>query len=389
MPGVLRVGLTGGIGVGKSTVAGRLADLGAAVVDADLLAREVVEPGTEGLAAVVEAFGPDVLAADGTLDRPALGRLVFADAQARERLNELLHPRIAALTRARIAELPDDSVLIHDVPLLVENRMGAGYHLVIVVHADLDERVRRLVVLRGMAQPDARARVAAQADDDARRAAADVWLDNTGARQTVLDAVDTLWTGRLVPFERNLRLRRAAPGADVAEVVEPDPTWPMQAARLAQRVSRAVGPDAVRVDHVGATAVPGLPTVDVIDLQLVVPDPGRVGAVAPALDATGFVGGEGPRAGVHVSADPGRAATVHVLPARDQVWRDALSVRDWLRADAGERTAYAEVQRAAGRLGVDDFAVRTRGWLRPGATRAARWAEAVGWEPTRGQVGAE
>src|SRR5512144_1359443 len=120
---MLRLGLTGGIGAGKSTVARRLAELGAVVVDADRLAREVVAPGAPGLAAVVAAFGPGVLAPDGALDRQALGALVFGDEQARSRLNGILHPRIAELTRDRLAALPSDAIAVHDVPLLGDNGM--------------------------------------------------------------------------------------------------------------------------------------------------------------------------------------------------------------------------------------------------------------------------
>jgi dephospho-CoA kinase len=214
---VLRVGLTGGIGAGKSTVAQGLARLGAVVVDADQLARRVVEPGSPGLDAVVAAFGPQVLTPGGRLDRPALGRLVFADETARRRLNAILHPRIAALTAQEVAAAPQDAVVVHDVPLLVENGLGPDYQLVLVVTAPERERVRRLVAGRAMAEQEAEARIAAQADDAARAAAADVLLDNGGDRGAVLAAVERLWRERLVPFEENLRLGRcpdAAPEAD-------------------------------------------------------------------------------------------------------------------------------------------------------------------------------
>jgi dephospho-CoA kinase len=214
---VLRVGLTGGIGAGKSTVAQGLARLGAVVVDADQLARRAVEPGSAGLGAVVEAFGPGVLAADGSLDRPALGRLVFSDEAARERLNATLHPRIAELTAREVAAAPHDAVVVHDVPLLVENGLGPNYHLVLVVTAPVDERVRRLNADRGMAEDEARARIAAQADDAARVAAADVLLDNSGPPDAVVAAVERLWHERLVPYEENLRLGRCADGAPTAD----------------------------------------------------------------------------------------------------------------------------------------------------------------------------
>src|SRR5690349_23380850 len=146
----MRVGLTGGIASGKSTVVAILEELGAVVIDADRLAREVVEPGTPGLAAVVEAFGADVLAADGSLDRPKLGKIVFADEAARLRLNGILHPRIGALTAERAAAAPPDGIVVHDIPLIVEGGSGAGFHLVVVVMAAEEIRLRRLTERRGM-----------------------------------------------------------------------------------------------------------------------------------------------------------------------------------------------------------------------------------------------
>ncbi|HWM02188.1 MAG TPA: dephospho-CoA kinase, partial [Actinophytocola sp.] len=175
---MLRVGLTGGIGSGKSTVAGRLSEHGAVVIDADRIAREVVEPGTAGLAELVEAFGDDVLTPDGALDRAALARRVFADDAARARLNGIVHPRIGERTAELMAAAPSEAIVVHDVPLLVENKLGPAYHLVLVVDAPVETRVARVLRDRGMSEQDARARVAAQADEPARRAAADVWLDN-------------------------------------------------------------------------------------------------------------------------------------------------------------------------------------------------------------------
>ncbi len=379
---MLRVGLTGGIGAGKSTVARRLADHGAVVVDADRIAREVVEPGTDGLAAVVEAFGPGVLDDDGRLDRPALGRVVFADEQARLRLNAIVHPRIAVRTHELFAAAPADAVVVHDVPLLVENRLGAGYHLVLVVHAPAPERVRRLVTERGMAEADALARVSAQADDDARRAAADVWLDNTGAPQVVLAAVDHLWAGRLVPFEVGVRGRRPAPRPAHVAVVDADPTWPAQAARLVARVAAAAAGRAHRVDHVGPTAVPGLPAEDVLDIQLVVDDLVAADAVRGALEDAGFApaGGDrwdgspdggAPPERLHAACDPGRAADVHVRTATSPAVREQLVLRDWLRGHGTERDAYAAVQRAA--AGTGAYRAGTRRWLRDALSRALAW----------------
>lgn len=194
---MLRIGLTGGIGSGKSTVAARLAELGAVVVDADRLARDVVAPSQPALAEIAERFGPDVLGDDGSLDRAALGALVFADDDARRALEAITHPRIAERTAAIAATAPPDGVLVHDVPLLVEGGLADRYDLVVVVGADEEVRVRRLVQARGMAEPDARSRIRAQASDAQRRAVADVWLDNSGTEAELLAAVDALWEERL------------------------------------------------------------------------------------------------------------------------------------------------------------------------------------------------
>jgi dephospho-CoA kinase len=203
--GVLRIGLTGGIGAGKSVVAARLGELGALVIDADRIAREVVEPGTSGLAAVVETFGESILTADGSLDRAALGRIVFADGQRRRQLDDLLHPLIARRTDELVRRAEPGVVLVHDVPLLVEKGMAAGYDLVIVVHAPQEERVRRLVRDRGMAPQEARARIDSQADDERRRAVADVWLENTGSIERLRAGVDALWRDRIRPLAESRR----------------------------------------------------------------------------------------------------------------------------------------------------------------------------------------
>jgi dephospho-CoA kinase len=239
MAPVLRVGLTGGIGAGKSTVARALARLGALVVDADQLARRVVEPGSPGLDAVVAAFGPQVLTADGALDRPALGRLVFADEAARGRLNAIVHPRIAALTAQELAAAPADAVVVHDVPLLVENGLGPNYHLVLVVAAPVDERVRRLGADRDLTEDEALARIGAQADDTAREAAADVLLDNSGGPEALVAVLERLWHERLLPYEENLRLRRCADPAPAADAAA--------RARVAARLRAGLG-DGGRVD---------------------------------------------------------------------------------------------------------------------------------------------
>ncbi|RBY79151.1 dephospho-CoA kinase [Blastococcus sp. TF02-09] len=195
---MLRIGLTGGIGSGKSTVAGLLAARGAVVVDADRIAREVVEPGTPGLAAVVDAFGEGVLAADGSLDRPALAAVVFTDPEARARLDAIVHPLVRERSVELMAGAPSDAVLINDVPLLVETGQAGTYDLVLVVEADLATRLTRLQG-RGLAEEDARARIASQATDEQRRAVADVVLDNSGTREQLAEQVDRFWEERVVP----------------------------------------------------------------------------------------------------------------------------------------------------------------------------------------------
>jgi dephospho-CoA kinase len=190
---VLRVGLTGGIGSGKSEVSRRLAAHGAIVIDSDLLAREVVEPGTDGLAEVAAEFGSSVLGADGRLDRAVLAERVFADADARRRLERIVHPRV----RARAAELertaPPGAVVVHDIPLLVETGRAADFDVVVVVDLDEEDQLRRLVASRGVTVEEARARISAQATRAQRVAAADVVIDNSGTLDDLEAAVTDLW----------------------------------------------------------------------------------------------------------------------------------------------------------------------------------------------------
>ncbi|MEV4442307.1 dephospho-CoA kinase [Streptomyces sp. NPDC049577] len=190
---MLKVGLTGGIGAGKSEVSRLLAAHGAVIVDADRIAREVVEPGTPGLAAVVAEFGPGVLTAEGALDRPALGAVVFADAARLAALNAIVHPLVAARSAELEAAAPPDAVVVHDVPLLAENGLAPRYHLVVVVDAGDDTRLDRLVRLRGMTPDEARARMAAQATREARLAVADIVIDNDGSLEALRTQVDEVW----------------------------------------------------------------------------------------------------------------------------------------------------------------------------------------------------
>ncbi len=190
---MIRVGLTGGIGSGKSEVARLLAGHGAVVVDADALAREAVAPGTPGLAAVVAEFGPDVMAEDGSLDRAKLGRLVFADEQKRAALEAIVHPYVGRRSAELMAAAPPDAVVVYDVPLLVEKGLQDDYDVVVVVDADDDVRLDRLVGGRGMAADDARARMAAQTSRAKRLAAADIVVLNDGDLISLAQRVEEAW----------------------------------------------------------------------------------------------------------------------------------------------------------------------------------------------------
>jgi dephospho-CoA kinase len=192
----MRVGLTGGVASGKSTVSAILEELGAVVVDADVLAREVVAKGTDGLAEVVAAFGPEVLTAEGELDRPAVGALVFADPGRRRELEAIIHPRVRARGAELEAAAPAGALVVHDIPLLAETGQAAAFDAVIVVDVPPEVQVDRMVAQRGMSEADARARIAAQADRATRLAVATHVIENTGSiedlRRRVIEVVAEL-----------------------------------------------------------------------------------------------------------------------------------------------------------------------------------------------------
>lgn len=200
---MLKVGLTGGIGAGKSEVSRMLVGYGAVLIDADRIAREVVEPGTPGLAAVVEEFGTDFLTSEGALDRPKLGSVVFADAERLAALNAIVHPLVGARSAELERAAGPDSVVVHDVPLLTENGLAPLYDVVVVVDAAPETQLGRLVRLRGMTEQEARARMAAQATREQRRAVADLIIDNDGPIEALEPQVRSVW-GELT--------RRAAAG---------------------------------------------------------------------------------------------------------------------------------------------------------------------------------
>ncbi|MEV4825956.1 dephospho-CoA kinase [Micromonospora sp. NPDC049274] len=394
---MLRVGLTGGIGSGKSAVAARLVELGAVLVDADQVAREVVAPGTEGLAEIVAAFSEKVLDADGALDRAALGAVVFSDEAARRRLEAITHPRVRARTAELVAAAAPDAIVVNDVPLLVEVGLAPTYHLVVVVQTAVATRLERLTRDRGMDRAEAERRIAAQADDARRRAAADVVLTNDGSLVALHAAVDTLWRQRLQPYEHNLRQRRVVPPFGRGDEVEADPGRSEQYARLAARIRHALAPADLRIDHIGATAVPGLAAADVIDVQIAVPRLADAdGLLAERLANAGFPRVPGhwwddPRpAGrgrwekrLHGSADPGRPVRLHVREAESPGWRYALLMRDHLRADPDQRAAYLLFKRdlvdAAPPVG--DSGTARDPWFDEEYLRAEQWAARTGWRP--------
>ncbi|MFE0628056.1 dephospho-CoA kinase [Streptomyces sp. NPDC058864] len=190
---MVKVGLTGGIGAGKSEVSRLLASYGAVLVDADRIAREVVEPGTPGLAAVVAEFGEGVLAADGSLDRPKLGAIVFSDPERLRALNAIVHPLVRDRSAALEQAAGPDALVVHDVPLLTENALAPLYDVVVVVDAAPETQLDRLVRLRGMAEEDARARMAAQATREQRLAIADMVIDNDGPLEALEPQVRQVW----------------------------------------------------------------------------------------------------------------------------------------------------------------------------------------------------
>lgn len=398
---MLKIGLTGGIASGKSLVSARLKELGAVLIDADALAREVVEPGTPGLAGVVAEFGEDIVDAEGRLDRARLGAIVFAEPDRRGKLNAIIHP----LVRARAAEMlstakPGD-IVVQDIPLLVETGQVSSFHLVLVVDAPDQERIRRMTEIRGMTAEDAVSRMAAQAGRDERLAAADVVLDNSGSVEDMTELVESLWEERLAPFARNLAAGRPAPRAGGPVLSPPNPDWPVQAGRLLARILRA-SPEVLGADHIGSTSVPHLPAKDVIDLQVGVSSLEAADRIARALGEAGFPLQEAstrdtPKAPdldpsawekrFHCNADPWRATNVHVRVLGSPGWRFALLFRDWLRANPDAVSMYADLKHELAALHAGDrrtvaYAEAKEPWFTDVAWPLMdAWARSSGWQP--------
>jgi dephospho-CoA kinase len=410
---MLRIGLTGGIGAGKSALSATFAECGGIIVDGDVIAREVVQPGTEGLASLVEAFGDGILLPDGSLDRPALAAKAFRDDDARGVLNGIVHPLVAkrrAEIIAAVANSSRDVVVIEDIPLLVESGMAPLFPLVVVVHADVELRVRRLVEQRGMSEEDARARIAAQADDEQRRTVADIWLDNSDSQADLVQRARDVWHNRILPFAHNLTQRQIVRAP--ARLVPADPTWPDQARRIVARLKTACGHKALRVDHIGSTAVPESPDFqakDVIDIQITVESLAVADELAESLLSAGYprierieedvakfdarstvVGYDHSedatlwRKRIHASADPGRPTNVHI---RVDGWPNqqfALLFVDWLAANPDVRADYLAVKRGAEKEGKGDTALYVAAkepWFLDAYRRAWEWADSTGWRP--------
>ncbi|GAA3313598.1 dephospho-CoA kinase [Arthrobacter ramosus] len=398
---MLKIGLTGGIASGKSLVSARLRELGAVLIDADALAREVVEPGTPGLAGVVAEFGEDIVDAEGRLDRARLGAIVFAAPDRREALNAIIHPRVREKAAAMLATAKPGDIVVQDIPLLVETGQGSSFHLVLVVDAPDEERIRRMTEIRGMTVEDAVSRMAAQAGRHKRLAAADIVLDNSGSVEDVTELVETLWEERLVPFARNLAASHPAPRAGGPVLSPPNPDWPVQAERLLARIRRA-SPEVLGADHIGSTSVPRLPAKDVIDLQVNVSSLEAADRIARALGEAGFPLQEASARDTpkppdldpsawqkrfHCNADPGRAANVHVRVLGSPGWRYALLFRDWLRANPDAVRMYADMKQELAALHAGDH--RTLAYSEakePWFTEVAwplmdAWARSSGWQP--------
>jgi len=406
---MLRIGLSGGIGAGKSTVSSTFTECGAIVVDGDVIAREVVEPGTEGLASLVDAFGRDILHHSGpmagALNRPALAAIAFSDDAKRTTLNGIVHPLVAHRRSELIAAAADDAVIVEDIPLLVESQMAPMFPLVVIVHTDEDVRVQRLIEHRGFTEEDARARIAAQATVEQRRAVADVWLDNSGSAGELTQQARDLWRRRILPFAHNLRA--GEPVRIAPTLVAYDPSWPEEARRIMARLNTACGHRAKRIDHIGSTAVPGMDAKDVIDIQVTVDSVQTAGELADALHSAGYpwvrsVSADTATADArsrvvrfdhsddpalwhkhfHASADPGRPTHIHI---RVDGWPNqqfALLFTDWLAANPSVRADYLAVKRAAAtQHDSGAYADAKEPWFLDAYRRAWEWADTTGWEP--------
>lgn len=364
---MLRIGLTGGIGAGKSTIAEQFRERGVPVIDADEIAREIVEPGEPALASLVSEFGEQILHPDGTLNRGGLAVVAFSDPQSTARLNAIMHPAIAERTRAHYDRHADASIVVHDVPLLVENSMTRLYHLAVLVDTPADVRLTRLVDSRGMDPADAQKRIGAQASDAERLAACDVVIDNSGTPEAARAAFTTMFEKRIQPFADNLAAGRTAERSGV-ELVPAGERHGQTARRLSSRISHALTeaglPDA-EVEHIGSTSVPGLLAKDIIDLQVLTRSDADWDAAAQALTAAGYPqhhmeafddwddAGHVPKR-FHRNADPGQPVNVHVRTRGSLSARFAAHFAQRLRTDAALRADYEGTKKRLAEQHLDD-----------------------------------
>ncbi|GAB19015.1 dephospho-CoA kinase [Gordonia effusa NBRC 100432] len=390
---MIRVGLTGGIGAGKSTVAKTFTERGAYLIDADKIAREVVEPGSAGLTALVEAFGDDIVSDDGSLNRPALAAKAFVDEEQRGKLNAITHPLVGARTQELLTAAPSDAIVVQDIPLLVENHTAPFFHAVVVVDADEEVRIHRLTTSRGLDEADARARIAAQATEAQRREVADAWLENSGSPADLAAAAAALWDERLAPFARNVVERRVVRGPIRLDVA--DPTWAAAGRKIVNRLWALLGDKAIAIDHIGSTAVAGLDAKPTIDIQVSVADLDVADQFADLLADGGFprieeVRSDRPKADpetqiidpllwakrFHGSADPGRPVNVHIRAAGSPGQRFALDFRDWLIDDPLARAEYEEIKRealAAADGDGDAYTAAKEPWFDEAYLRVGAW----------------
>lgn len=392
--------MTGGIGSGKSTVARLLGELGAVVIDADQVAREVVAPGQPALAAIRQRFGDTVIREDGSLDRAGLAAIVFTEHAELGALEAITGPAIARRVAELRAAVSRDDVTVFDMPLLVEHGLWVNEHLNVVVGAETETRVRRLVEQRGLDEQDARARLTAQATDAERRAVADVWIDNNGSPQELTARVDELWNERIVPFNENILGGIRSHRPEIGAVVEPQADWAARGRRLVAKLEAALDevPGVTEVEHIGSTAVPGLLAKDVIDLQIGVTRLGHADRedFRSAMRSAGFAlspgntqdsphptgsAPEGWAKRFYGSCDPGEIAHVHVRERGSRGWEFALLYRDWLRAAPQERDAYAAEKRRL--LDLDPrmsaYVEAKEPWFVGAYDRARQWASESGW----------
>ncbi len=367
------------------------AECGGVIVDGDVISREVVAPGTEGLAALAEEFGSTILRPDGALDRPALAVIAFSDEARRHALNGIVHPLVARRRSELIAAADDEAVVIEDIPLLVESGMAPLFPMVVVVHADADVRLQRLIGQRGMDEKDARARIAAQATEEQRRGVADVWLDNSGTEGELIEQARELWHQRILPFAHNIAAKtpvRAEP-----QLVPADPTWPEQAGRIRARLNTTCGHRALRIDHVGSTAVAGMDAKDVVDIQITVASLEVADELADDLLHAGYPRVEAITSDVphtddaalwqkrfHASADPGRPTNIHLRVADWPGQQFALLFVDWLSANPEVQADYLATKRAAAeQRDIDHYVEAKEPWFLDGYERARLWADTTGW----------